>query len=79
MILFNVRVPVLSVQIIMFNPVSHRQGGTEASMIIHHALQRISQIRVIARGILKIATTTIVTNGETTPTGALKYVGAENP
>nr|POE45623.1 hypothetical protein CFP56_05516 [Quercus suber] len=52
----------------MFNPVSHRQGGVEASMIIHHAFQRISQSRVIARGTPKIATTTIVTNGETTPT-----------
>ena len=79
MILFNVRVPVLSVQIVMFNPVSHRQVGAEASMIIHHAFQRISQSRVIARGVPKIATTTIVINGETTPTGALKYVGAENP
>ena len=66
--------PVLSVQIVMFNPVSHRQVGAEA-----HAFQRISQSRVIARGVPKIATTTIVTNGETTPTGALKYVGAENP
>ena len=79
LILFNVKVLVLSVQIVMFNLVSHRQGGAEASMIIHHAFQRISQGRVIARGIPKIATTTIVTKGETIPTGASKYVGAENP
>ena len=79
MILFNVRVSALLVQIVMVNPVSHRQGGAEASMIIHHAFQRISQSKVKARGIPKIATTTIVTNGETIPTGALKYVGAENP
>nr|POE45624.1 hypothetical protein CFP56_05516 [Quercus suber] len=59
----------------MFNPVSHRQGGVEASMIIHHAFQRISQSRVIARGTPKIATTTIVTNGETTPTAKTATIG----
>ena len=48
-------------------------------MIIHHAFQRISQSKEIARGIPKIDTTTIVTKGETISTGALKYVGAENP
>ena len=48
-------------------------------MIIHHAFQRISQSRVKARSIPKIATATIVINGETIPTGALKYVSAENP
>lgn len=58
----------------MFDPVSHRQGGAEASMIIHHAFQRISQGRVLARGIPKIATTTIVTKGETKPTNFTDFL-----
>ena len=46
-------------------------------MIIHLAFHRISEVRVTARDRPKNATTTIVTTAATTPTAALKYVGAD--
>ena len=77
--LIYVRVPVLSVQIVMFDPVSHKQKGPEARHDHPSCISYNKRRRVTARDRPKNATTMIVTTAATIPTAALKYVGAENP